>query len=73
MEFIELVLLTLSSGFRSFLMFLSNGNYHFFPIYLDIIRVIFHINFNCKYGEHINTCEITFLVCEPIARILLSF
>jgi hypothetical protein len=73
MEFIELVLLTFSSGFRSFSMFVNNGNYHFFPIYLDIIGVIFHVSFNCKYEEHINACEITFLVCEPIVRILLSF
>jgi hypothetical protein len=54
-------------------MFFSNGNYHVFPIYLNIIGVIFHVSFNCKYGKHINTYEITFLVCEPIARILLSF
>jgi hypothetical protein len=73
MEFIELVLLTLSSGFKSFSMFLRNGIYHFFPTYLDIVGVIFQVGFNCKYGEHINTCEITFLVCEPIVRVLLSF
>jgi len=54
-------------------MFLSNGNYHVFPIYLDIIGVIFHVRFNYKYGKHINTCETTFFVREPIARILLSF
>ncbi len=54
-------------------MFVNNGNYHFFPIYLDIIGVIFCVSFNYKYEEHINTCEITFLVCEPIVRILLSF
>jgi hypothetical protein len=73
MEFIELVLLILSSGFRSFSMVFSNGIHHFFPTYLDIAGVVFQVNFNCKYGKHINTCEITFLICVPIATVLLSF
>ncbi len=54
-------------------MFFNNGIYHFFLAYLDIVRVIFQVGFNYKYGEHINTCEITFLVCEPKVKVLLSF
>jgi hypothetical protein len=44
-----------------------------FSLLIYIVGVIFQVGFNYKYGEHINTCEITFLVCEPIVRILLSF
>jgi hypothetical protein len=73
MELIKLVLLTLSSGFRSFSMFLNNGIYHFCPAYIDIVRVIFQVGFNCKYREHINTYEFAFLVCEPRVTILLNF
>jgi hypothetical protein len=54
-------------------MFFSNGIYHFFPTYLDIAGVVFQVSFNCKYGKHINTCEITFLVCVPIVTVLISF
>jgi hypothetical protein len=73
MEFIELVILILNCGFKSFFMFLRNGIHHFFPTYLDIVGVVFQVGFNCKYGEHINTHEITFLICVPIARVLLNF
>ncbi len=69
MKFIELVLLTLSTRFRSFLVFLSNGIYHF-PLFIYVVGVIFQVGFNCKYGKHTSTYEITFLVCEPIVRIL---
>jgi len=37
-----------------------------FPLLIYVVGVIFQVGFNCKYGEHTNTCEITFLVCEPI-------
>jgi hypothetical protein len=44
-----------------------------FSMLIYIVGFIFQVGFNCKYGEHINTCEIIFLVCEPMARVLLSF
>jgi hypothetical protein len=40
-----------------------------FSLLIYVVGVIFQVDFNCKYGEHTNTCEITFIVCEPIARV----
>jgi hypothetical protein len=44
-----------------------------FSLLIYIVGVILQVSFNLKYGEHINTCEITFLVCEPKTRVPLSF
>jgi hypothetical protein len=37
-----------------------------FSLLIFVVGVISQVGFNCKYGEHTNTCEINFLVCEPV-------
>jgi hypothetical protein len=59
-------------GLGVFLCFLAMESI-IFSLLIYIVGVIFQVGFNCKYGEHINTCEISFLVCEPTIKLLLSF
>ncbi len=73
MEFIELVLLTLNNGFYEFFLCFLAMESITFSMLIYIVGFIFQVGFNYKYGEHINTCEIISLVCEPMARVLLSF
>jgi len=72
MEFMEFVLLTLVVGIGVFQCILIMESITF-SLRIYIAGVIFQVGFNCKYGKHINTYEIIFLVCEPTIRILLSF